>query len=124
MEVVDQPLRSGGDGRSCVDRLSDFAIGRKQLGLVFGEPFRKWGALPFAGHHPLRGGEAARMFFQTFDTEQLCPDGRAVVPRRMGACIAQEAAQRLDQCTFGARPQPVRRSICLDKHVLSRPQWA
>ena len=102
MEVVDQPLGRRGDDRSGVDGLRDFAIGRKQHGLVFGKSFRQWGALPFAGHHPLRGGEAARVFFQTFDAEQLRPDGRAVVPRRMGTCIAQEAAQRRDQCTFVA----------------------
>ena len=108
MEVVDQPLGSGGDDRSRVDRLRDFAIGRKQLGFVFGEPFRQWGARLLAGHHPLRGGEAARVFFQTFDAEKLRPDGRTVVPRRMGASISQEAAQRWNQCTFAARPQPVR----------------
>jgi len=39
----------------------------------------------------------------------------------MGACVAKEAAQRRDQYTFVVRPQPARRSICLDKHRLKPP---
>ena len=61
------------------------------------------------------------MFFQTFDAEQLRPDRRAIVPRRMGTCIPQEAAQRQDQCTSAGSAQPARRSICLGRHRLTTP---
>jgi hypothetical protein len=108
MEVVDQPFGRGGNGRACIDGLGDITIGRKQHSFVFGKPFRQGGAVPFAGRHPLRGRETARVFFQTLDAEQLRPDGRTVVPWRMRACIAQEAAQRWHHRTCAVRPQAAR----------------
>ena len=80
MEVVDQPLGRGGDGRACADGLGDIVIGREQHSLIVGEPLGQRGALHLDGRHRLRSGEAACVFFQTLDAEELSPDGGAVVP--------------------------------------------
>ena len=75
------------------------------------------------GHHGLRGGKAARVFFKPLDTKQLGPDRSSVVPRR-GRC-PQPWPKPQAQRTLEAWSASAREVVDLDKHGLEAPStWA
>jgi hypothetical protein len=98
IEVVDQPLGGGRNRRTAVHRLADVLVGGHQHRLVFGQPRPQLGAALHSQGHDLRRGQAAGVFFQPLDSEQLGPDGGRIVPGRIGPSLTEQPPQGRYQC--------------------------
>ncbi len=101
MEIVDQPLGGRRYRRARLHRRGDVMIGLNQHSFILRQALGEDVSSTRLRQQDLRGGQAATMFFEALDAEQLLADW-PLVPRR-GRSAGEQSAQSACQWV-GSRP--------------------